>query len=188
MGVHILCSEFSLVCDGKERLWPFKNDLPSKQYLKLTLEDQHQLYTGLIEHRMSKDRLYLQRYMDNTNRVESYHRSTLKLIPKHKTYRKHYVARCFSSAHTDSVGILQAITDLTLRAGAGIADDGPGQKILQNMKKVMERRAAYSQVLTYRSRRKKLRFRRSWVKFHRRLSLVDGANAAGDDHRYTATK
>ena len=87
MGFHQYCERYSLIC---------KKDavgLPGNQYLKLTVNDQVQIWQHLIRYRMSEERLRLQRHMENTNRAESYNRTTLTTCPKAKTFRRNYVPR-----------------------------------------------------------------------------------------------
>ena len=97
---HNLCKLHSLVCKGSLSSHP--RHLPNMQYLKLTDQDINEISQKVIEYRLSAVRVKLQKDLLHTNRVETYHRSTLKLCPKYKTYSRHYVHRCFSSVHTDS--------------------------------------------------------------------------------------
>ena len=182
MGHHDLCKKYSLVCNGENK--PFPKQLPGKQYLKLTQNDQDQINKYLIDYRMSSERLKLQQYLEHTNRVESYHRSTLKLCPKHKTYRRNYVPRCHSAAHTDSKGILEAMMELADSVGVSISSGGKGHAILKKMHKKIEYLRMIRCTVQHKRRVRLLRIKKAWLRAHRCLSLVSTVTPSETLHDY----
>ena len=176
MGFHGLCQKYSLIC---------KQDamgLPGNQYLKLTINDQTQIWQFIIQYRMSEERLRLQQFMETTNRAESYNRTTLTTCPKSKTFRRNYVTRALSAAHTDSVGILDAMMEVTHRAGAPITVGGRAHAMLTKLQKRDDYQKKRRRTLTHKKRVQKLRFGRAWMKAFRKHSLKSGVETP--DHSY----
>ena len=151
---HSLCKENSYVCAGPSGDFP--TFLPNSQYLNLTARDLLELQHKVVDYRMSENRIRMQHGMVNTNRAEAFNRHILKLVPKHKTWRRFYNTRCLSAVHTDSLGILNASLELCQAVSAPIAE---GSKAIAELRRV-DKRTQYarhvSQGVTRKVRRKDL--------------------------------
>jgi len=180
---HRRCKENSYVCSGPSDDIP--KYMPNSQFFDFTARDIEELQQKVVNYRMSENRIRMQHSMMHTNRAESFNRHILKLVPKHKTWRRFYNERCMSAVHTDSVGILNATLELCHAVGAPLVD---GSKALAGLRRV-HNRTVYSnsacRIREHKARRKVLQHRTLWIKRNRRLSLGNGVHIIGsDDHNY----
>jgi hypothetical protein len=155
----------------------------NKIFIKPTSQDKKKHVQTIVDYKLSRERVVQQKNMRNTNRVEAFHRKTLKLLPKDKTYRRHYESRCFSAVHTHSVGITEAVLQLHKYTGASLT---PGSRAIISLLKLEKRlkyQQKYAKSWAVRMRRKQLKKKQIWVKANRNLSLSDGVRNQ-KDHNY----
>ena len=99
----------SLVCKGSET--------SSKPLYNQTAGDIAEVNENIREYHVGDEHVQKQIYMQHTNRTESSHR-TLKIRPKNKNYPSTYSARCFSSVHSDTIGMANSILEVNEHLGA----------------------------------------------------------------------
>jgi hypothetical protein len=177
---HSECGNSSLVCNGVPDKVPAH--LPNRQYLNLSDSDKSEIYNKVIQHKLGPVVTMQQRDLRHTNRAESYHRSTFKLVPKYKTYRRNFIPRCLSAAQTDSVGIMNAVIQLGSATKAPLSAGGKAEGILKNINHRQEYGKNYARTVTFKQRRRKLKMRQAWLKAYRHLSFITGFTTK--DHDY----
>ena len=118
-GEHANCPKSSLVCRRKNRYKYFH--LPYNRPITPTSEDISKLQ-AVIDHRLGRNQLGSQRQLKTTNKVESLHLRTLKLLPKTKTCKRHFNSRVHSAMHSQSVGLVSSLLQVNNALGVRNCD------------------------------------------------------------------
>ena len=170
-GVHTKCRKSSLVCSGKPAAGVYSG-LPNNQRVNLTESDRVTLQE-LVDYKLAPDRVLAQRMLRHTNRVESFHLRTLKVVPKSKTYARNYKSRVHSAAHNASVGVSNSLLAFNEATGSSLSK---GSRAINKLSQIMDRKLYISKRQNspeFVVRRKQLHQRQLKLRQLQKLSIQD---------------
>ena len=133
--------------------------LPDNNYVDLTKAD-HTLIEKWVRNKLGEKAVRSQRQNKTTNRSEASHLTTLKSVPKSRTYVRNFVGRANSACHSMSVGQAKSSLSVNEKLRAGNINSGPAY----HTRLTMMTRETYHKDRNKSARRKSLRKRLRVIK------------------------
>lgn len=121
-----------------------------------------------------------QRFLLSTNKVEAMHLRTLRAIPKSKTMKNTYHARCFSAVLKSSLGLKASQEHVAKKLGYKI--DGISQQTLHCLQRRSEYHAARQKSYCFRKNRFLMNCAKTKIAGLKKLSNA-AAHNVNDDHK-----
>jgi hypothetical protein len=108
--------------------------LPDEKYVKLTNADRL-ILDRWIRNKLGNNAVRSQKHNASTNRCEASHLTTLKSVPKSRTYARNFNGRANSACHSMSLGQAKSSLLVNERLWARNTDSGPAYRTRQAMMK-----------------------------------------------------
>lgn len=180
-GDHTECVNVSQVCKGPDEpaKWFHGNPLALTQASKAELQK-------VVDHKLSKDRVWRQRYGLNTNKAESLHNRVYHVTPKSKLYRRNYGHRASSAVHTDSVGVANSLLAFNEETKSSLQHGSTSIRRIKILQSRMEYFKTYQNGYMFRVRRREAKLKKLKLKQLKDMQPADGQQPA--EHSYSKTK